>query len=70
MNNRTYYGFQMYSAWNGPMDYITSRKPNHYLVKCRATNIKEAREKLDSLWINSCYEALPKLAVRKLEEGE
>jgi hypothetical protein len=57
---RTYYGFQ-YGAptFGGGMEYVSTRKPScGYQVKCRANNTQEAREKLDSLWTDSCYQSL------------
>jgi hypothetical protein len=61
-SQRTYYGFQLGSpCYPGGMDIVTTEKPTvGYQVKCRASSVAEAEEKLNQIWAESCMEALTK----------
>lgn len=64
---RTYYGFQMTPIFPGQMDVVTTRKPSDMrgVLKTRAANTAEAREKLNREWRHSCGEIIN---VRNQEE--
>lgn len=59
-NQRTYYGFQLGSPfYPGEMDFVIARKPKcGYQTKCRASNVEEAREKLNQDWAEQCEKAM------------